>query len=207
MPRNHARSRAHTVRAHLTPWRSGSRLRQDGVDEVWVRQSPAGRQTPLRVVYHELLQEVDAHLPDLRLRVADVLPPFGFPHRKRWLEIWQVQHAWPLLGRGSSELLEDLEDRVDLGVAAEEWTACRHLGEDAAYAPHVDGHAVELRAEQDLQGTVPHSHDLVRVLGDRQSVSSGQSEIGDLQAQPRVDEEVLWLQVAVQDAIGVAELD
>merc|ERR1740123_2055579 len=98
-------------------WRSGSRcqlLRQDGVDEVRVREGAAGRQTPLRVVNHELLQEVDAHRSDLCFRVADVLPPLCLPLRKSCLEIWKINNAWPLVSRGSSELLEDLEDRVDL---------------------------------------------------------------------------------------------
>ena len=74
----------------------------------------------------------------------------------------------PLLPHGLSgraERLEDLEDRVDLGIAREERGARGHLGEDAANAPEVHGHAVQRDPQEDLRRPVPERDDLRSILG------------------------------------------
>ena len=56
-----------------------------------------------------------------------------------------------------------------------------HFGEDAADAPDVDGHQVDLAAEQDLRGAVPERHHLVRVGARRDAERARQAEIRQLQ--------------------------
>mmetsp|Transcript_28794 Transcript_28794/g.74912 ORF Transcript_28794/g.74912 Transcript_28794/m.74912 type:complete len:362 (+) Transcript_28794:179-1264(+) len=176
-------------------------------DKVSVLQRSARGDTALGVVDHELVDKVDAIDADLGLRVADVLPGLARPLREGRLELRQVHQTGPLLDSRGAELLEYLEDGVDLRVACEERRPCGHLRDDATHAPDVDGHAVACATQQDLWGSVPHGHHLVRVLGHGHGVGPSQAEVGDLQAQPGVDEEVLGLEVSMQDSVGVAEID
>mmetsp|Transcript_18188 Transcript_18188/g.51805 ORF Transcript_18188/g.51805 Transcript_18188/m.51805 type:complete len:352 (-) Transcript_18188:40-1095(-) len=180
--------------------------RQLHIGEVDVLHRAPRGDAPRRVVHHALLQDVDAVGAHLRPRVPDVLPALVLPLREAGLELWQLVDLRPVRHRGGPELLEDLEDRVDLGVPREQRRARRHLRDDAADAPHVHGHAVELRAHEDLGRAIPHGDDLVRVLRHRHGVRSRQAEVGEFQPQLRVDQQVLRLQVAMQDAVGVAEL-
>mmetsp|Transcript_103327 Transcript_103327/g.332856 ORF Transcript_103327/g.332856 Transcript_103327/m.332856 type:complete len:310 (-) Transcript_103327:158-1087(-) len=176
-------------------------------DKVSVLQRSARGDTALGVVDHELVDKVDAIDADLGLRVADVLPGLARPLREGRLELRQVHQTGPLLDSRGAELLEHLEDGVDLRIAREERRPCGHLRDDATHAPDVDGHAVACATQQDLWGSVPHGHHLVRVLGHGHGVGPSQAEVGDLQAQPGVDEEVLGLEVSMQDSVGVAEID
>mmetsp|Transcript_114445 Transcript_114445/g.363752 ORF Transcript_114445/g.363752 Transcript_114445/m.363752 type:complete len:330 (+) Transcript_114445:193-1182(+) len=182
-------------------------LRPLHTDEVAVLQGRARGNAALGVVHHKLFDEVDAVGSDLGLGVADVLPALAGPLREGRLELRQVQQTRPLLNCRGAQLLEHLEDRVNLGIAGEERRPCGHLRNDASHAPNVDGHAVVRAAQEDLWGPVPHGDHLVRVLGHGHGVGPSQAEVGDLQAQPGVDEEVLGLEVSMQDSVGVAEID
>mmetsp|Transcript_23558 Transcript_23558/g.66636 ORF Transcript_23558/g.66636 Transcript_23558/m.66636 type:complete len:362 (+) Transcript_23558:255-1340(+) len=176
-------------------------------DKVSVLQRSARGDAALGVVDHELVDEVDAIDADLGLRVADVLPGLARPLREGRLELRQVQQTRPLLNCRGAQLLEHLEDRVNLGIAGEEGRPCGHLRNDAGHAPNVDGHAVVRAAQEDLWGPVPHGDHLVRVLGHGHCVGPSQAEVCNLEAQVRVDQEVLRLEIPVQDPVGVAELN
>ena len=73
------------------------------------------------------------------------------------------------------------------------------------YWPYVDGCIVLCGPEQDVGGSVPQSDDLVGVGLGWHTFGTSQSEVGQLQLALVVDEQVLRLQVAVQDASGMAE--
>mmetsp|Transcript_28795 Transcript_28795/g.74917 ORF Transcript_28795/g.74917 Transcript_28795/m.74917 type:complete len:211 (+) Transcript_28795:179-811(+) len=176
-------------------------------DKVSVLQRSARGDTALGVVDHELVDKVDAIDADLGLRVADVLPGLARPLREGRLELRQVHQTGPLLDSRGAELLEYLEDGVDLRVACEERRPCGHLRDDAAHTPDVDGHTVACATQQDLRRSIPHGDHLVCVLRHRHGVGPSQAEVSDLEAQAGVDKQVLRLEVAVQDAVAVAELD
>jgi hypothetical protein len=99
---------------------------------------------------------------------------------------------------------EDLEDLVNLRVTGEQRLARAHLSEDTAHRPHVDASRVLSTAEQDLRRTVPQSDHLVGVCAERDTKSAGEPEVGELEVVVLVDEEVLGLEVAVEDAVSVA---
>jgi hypothetical protein len=99
---------------------------------------------------------------------------------------------------------EDLEDLVNLRVAREQRLARAHLGKNAAHRPHVDAGGVLSTSEQNLWRAVPQCHDLVRVCAQRDAERASETEIGELEVEVVVDEEVLWLQVTVQDAVSMA---
>ncbi len=93
---------------------------------------------------------------------------------------------------------------VDLGITGKERGAHGHLGEDAADGPDVDRGGVLAGAEQNLRGTIPQGDDLVGVVAHRDAEGAGEPEVGQLELAGAVDEQVLRLEVAVQDAEGVA---
>ena len=63
-----------------------------------------------------------------------------------------------------------------------------------------------LRAKQDLGASVPEGDDLVSVCLDRESEGSGQAEIGELDCLAvAANEQVLWLQVSVENAVRMQE--
>ena len=102
---------------------------------------------------------------------------------------------------------EDLEDLVNLRVTREEGLSCAHLGKDATDGPHVDASRVLTSTQENLGGSVPQGDDLVGVCAQRNTKGAGKTEIGELEVALLVDEEVLGLEIAVQDAVGVAVLD
>ena len=82
-----------------------------------------------------------------------------------------------------------------------------HFREDAAEAPDVDGGGVGLGAEEDLWCAVPERDDLVGVGADGEGEGAGEAEVGELDGAAVVDEQVLRLEVAVEDAVRVAVRD
>ena len=124
--------------------------------------------------------------------------------RERRFEIVQFQSVGPVILVRGTEDLEDLEDLVDLRVAHEERSALDHLSEDAACGPEVDAKTVGLLSEENLRAAVPERDDLVGVRLNWQAERSGQSEVSQLDIHSlRVDEQVLWLQISVEDAVLV----
>lgn len=158
------------------------------------------------VVHQHALQQVQAVLAKNldAVCVDHLIVLLSLPLREAALEVWEGGHTGPIcLGRGS-ENAEDLEDFVDLGVAWEERLAGSHFGEDAADGPHVDTSGVLAATKQNLRRAVPKGDDLVSVSTERNTEGASETKIGQLQVALLVDEQVLRLQVAVQDAVGMA---
>jgi len=158
------------------------------------------------VVHQHAFEEVQAvfakNLDAIGVDHLVILLPL--PLGETALEVWERLDTWPVGLSGSAEDAEDLEDFVDLGVTGEERLAGRHLGEDAADGPHVDTSGVLTTTEKDLRCAVPESDDFVCVGTERDTECASQTEISQLQVALLVDEQVLRLEVAMQDAVGVA---
>ena len=185
----------------ILPVQNSSTLR-----EVWVVYGLLCADTSSGVVNKHALQQIQAVLTqDLDAVCVDhfiVLLPL--PLGETALEIGERGHAGPVCFGRSAEDAEDLEDLVNFGVAWEQRLAGGHLSEDAANGPHVDTSGVLATTEQNLGRAVPESDDFVSVGAERDTKSASQTKIGQLQVALLVDEQVLWLEVAVQDAVGVA---
>ena len=82
--------------------------------------------------------------------------------------------------------------------------AHRHLREDAPHGPHVDGGRVVAGAEEDLRSAVPERDDLVRVGAHGDAEGAREAEVGELEVVIRIDQQILRLEVAMQDAVRVA---
>jgi hypothetical protein len=158
------------------------------------------------VVHKHTLQQIQAVLAQDfdTVRVDHLVVLLPLPLGETALEIREGCHTGPVCFGRSAENAEDLEDLVDLGVTWEQRLAGGHLGENAANGPHVDTSRVLATAEQDLGRAVPESDDFVSVGAERDTKSASQTKIGQLQVALLVDEQVLWLKIAVQDAVGVA---
>lgn len=91
--------------------------------------------------------------------------------------------------------------------AGEERAPRVHLGHDAARRPDVDAGVVGAGAEEDVRRAVPERHDFVGEGVDGDSEGARKAEVCKLELAFQVDEEVLRLQIAVQDAVGVAEVN
>jgi hypothetical protein len=91
-------------------------------------------------------------------------------------------------------------------LSGEQRLAAQQLGEDASDAPQVDRLAVAaVRIQDQLRRAVPSRHHQLRHAGLRRRAR--QPEIGDLEVARRVDQQVARLQVPVQHAARVDELD
>lgn len=62
-------------------------------------------------------------------------------------------------------------------------------------------------AEQDFGAAVPKRDDFVGVGAEGDAEGASETEVADLEVAVFVDEEVLGLEIAVQDAVGVAVAD
>jgi len=176
-------------------------LEEVGMVHSLLRADPAGR-----VIHQQTPQQIQALIAKNfdAIVVHDLLITLALPLGKAGLEIWEAGDAGPINLGGRAQDAEDLEDLIDFAVAGEKGFTGGHLGEDATHTPHVDACTVLPAAEQDLRGAVPKRDDLVGVGAKRHAEGPRQPEVGELEVAFLVDEEVLWLQVAVQDAVGVA---
>lgn len=59
-------------------------------------------------------------------------------------------------------------------------------------------------AEQDLGRPIPQRHNLVGVGPDGEADGTGQAKVGQLEVALLIDKQVLRLQVAMEDAAGMA---
>lgn len=138
------------------------------------------------------------------IRVDQLIVLLALPLGEGRLVVWERCHARPILLTRRTEQTENLEDLVNFGVAREEGLAGSHFGEDAADTPHVDAGAVLASAEQDFGRAVPEGDDLVGICAERDAKGAGKTEVSDFEVAVFVNEEVLGLEVAVEDAVGVA---
>lgn len=94
-----------------------------------------------------------------------------------------------------------------VGRAGEQRPAGVHLSHDAARRPNVDARIVGPAAEENVRRAIPQGDDLVGKGVDGDTKSAGQSEVAELELPFTVDQKVLGLEITVEDAVLVAEVD
>lgn len=154
----------------------------------WVVDEQAAEQVVAVVVqaWHNLGQRVCVeHDPGVGLVVGQLHnrgPVFLRKSQSR------LNHTY-LCGR--AEDLVDLLQLVGGALTGEQRTASHHLGKDAASGPEIDWGRVLAGAHQNVGGTVPQSHYLMRVRANRDAKRSRQAEVCQLQLTflPRVREQ------------------
>lgn len=155
----------------------------------------------VRVQGNHALQQIHPHF----IQSVDVIfERDAFEPGEGRLEIGQFKGFVPVSFTRSTLDFEDFEDLIDFRVANEERLLLRHLSKDAASGPQVDAKRVLSLTEQDFRAAVPESHNLVSVSLDGQSKGTGQAEVSKLDfSSGRVNEQVLRLEVAMEDAAAV----
>jgi hypothetical protein len=128
-------------------------------------------------------------------------------HLEVLLVFRELGDAGPGAFRWSTHDAEYADKLVFVGSAGEEGAAGVHFCHDAASGPDVDAGVVGAGAKEDIRGAVPEGYDFVREGVNGDSEGSGETEIRQLELSFEVDEEILGLQIAVQDSIGVAEVN
>ena len=167
-----------------------------------VREGLLRRTAHLGPQLQHLPQQLQTQVIDLRQNSAELL---GSVDRPRRLELGKTRDPRPRpLGRRAHQP-EDLEQLVLVRGAGEQGAAREHLRHDAAGAPDVDAGVVSPTPEQDVRGAIPQRDDLVAESVDGDAEGAREAEIREFQLPLVVDEQVLGLEVAVQDAVFVAE--
>lgn len=155
-----------------------------------------------RVVNECLLEQVHAGGVDVLHLSREVVL---VPARESRLVVRQSGHTWPDFFCWRTENSEHTEELIDFGIALEQWLASCHLGKDTSDGPDINRARVALRSEQHLRGSVPESDDLVSVIAHGNAERPAQSEVSHLDDSFLVDQQVLWLQVAMQNPTTMAE--
>lgn len=122
--------------------------------------------------------------------------------------VLQLENSRPdlVFFSGSSVELEDFEDLIDFGVSHEEGFLFDHFSEDASCGPHINSKRVLLLPHQNFWRSVPESFDFVSESFNRDSESSGETKIGDLDISFLVNQDILWLEISMDDSSGVTEI-
>ena len=167
-------------------------------------QTLLGTRAHLRPQLQHPAQQIQAHRIDLRQDQVQIL---GVVHVETVLIFRVGGDPRPGALRGRAHQPEDLLELVFVRRAGEERAACVHLGHDAAGGPDVDGGVVGAGAEKDVRRAVPEGDDLVGEGVDGDAKGAGEAEVSEFELALGVDEEVLGFEVAVQDAVVVAECD
>mmetsp|Transcript_36102 Transcript_36102/g.93777 ORF Transcript_36102/g.93777 Transcript_36102/m.93777 type:complete len:558 (-) Transcript_36102:101-1774(-) len=170
--------------------------------KVLVLQRVERRDALAGLVHQHALQQVQAQRVQHGQRAGQRLrAPLG----EVVLEVRELAHVGPRGLVGGAQHAEDVEDLVDLAVAGEERAAADHLRKDAADGPDVNRRGVVLGAQEDLGRAVPQRDHLVGVRAHGDAEGAREAKVRQLeQVLPLVDEEVLRLEVAVQDPVGMA---
>ncbi len=174
--------------------------------EPRVLESLASRNSVSGVITEQLVQEVDTIAVEHGEFGSEVL---GFPLGEDGGVVLEATDARPQtvhVGR-SSEEFEDLEELADFGVTTEEDLAAGEFSHDATDGPEIDGRGVVLLTEENFGGAVPEGDDLVSVGVHGDLEGAGETEVGDLEGVVVLEEDVGGLQVAVNDAVAVAEVE
>ncbi len=179
-----------------------AQLRQ--VVEPRMLQRGGSGDSHLRPELEHAAEQVEADLVDLGEEEPQILSGV---HLKVRLVLGELGDARPGTLRGRAHQPEDLLQLVLVGRAGEQGPAGVHLRHDAAGRPDVDARVVRATAEKHIRRTVPEGHHFVGEGVDGNTECAGQTEVCKLQLAASVDEEILRLQVAVQDAVVVAEGD
>ena len=127
------------------------------------------------------------------------------PLRVAFIVLSKFGDAWPGCLTWGTEGLEDEEELVDLAVTWEEGSLGGEFCHDAAKTPDVNGRAVVLLPEEDFRGAVPKGDDFAGVGVESNVEGASKAKISDLDNTFILrDEDVLRLEIAVDDALGVA---
>ena len=100
----------------------------------------------------------------------------------------KIRDASPLVRARRSSYLKDLQELILFVLPWEKRSLGNDLRKDAPDRPDVDGGVVVLRSHQDVGGSVPEGHDLVREVLDRDTESASQSKICELENMVLVDQ-------------------
>ena len=120
------------------------------------------------------------------------------------LELREVERIRPIVLRRRSQHLKYLEDLINFTVAGKKWPALNHLGKNAAGGPQVNSERVSFLAEEDLRATVPECDNLVSVSLYREAERSCQPKVRQLHfGASRIDKQILWLQISVENSVLV----
>lgn len=121
------------------------------------------------------------------------------------MPIPQRRNPGPLLLSWGAQQPENMEQLLELGIPGEQRLPSNHFGEDASDGPDVDGGGVVSGTKQNLRSPVPERDDLMSVALERNSESTTKAQICNFKdALVLVQEKVLGLQIAVEDAVAVA---
>ena len=102
---------------------------------------------------------------------------------------------------------EDFLKLVFVCGAGEEGPAGIHFCHYTPCRPDVDAGVVGAGAEEDVGGAVPEGNNLVGEGVDGDTEGAGEAKVGKFELAFVIDEEVLRFEVAVEDAVVVAESD
>jgi hypothetical protein len=124
-------------------------------------------------------------------------------------EVLVLADSRPCLIIRFPERPEDFIDLILLILTLEEGLFGCKLSEDAAGRPDVDGCCVLIEAEQQLWGPVPKCHNIFRIGLDRNREGPSQSKVSKLDfiVGCATQQDVGWLEISVDDALRVTNLD
>mmetsp|Transcript_10999 Transcript_10999/g.22366 ORF Transcript_10999/g.22366 Transcript_10999/m.22366 type:complete len:205 (-) Transcript_10999:308-922(-) len=163
---------------------------------------------PSNSLVWEVLEHLRQQIDTSRVEVGhDVGPGLQFIQLEVRLPVWQLGDGWPSCLARRAEDLEDFLQLVGVRVAREEGPAVDHFCEDAADAPNVHRCGVFSRTHEHVRRAVPQCDHLMGVTPHWNAEGTCKAEVGQLQCSLPVDEEVLWLQVAVKHAMLMAVRD
>lgn len=117
----------------------------------------------------------------------------------------ELAYSRPRAFRGRAHDSEDFLQLVFVCGAGEEWATRVHFGHDAAGGPDIDTGVIGAGAEEDVWGAVPERYHFVGEGVDGNSEGASETEVREFELAFVVDEEVLGFEVAVKDAVVVAE--
>lgn len=111
--------------------------------------------------------------------------------------------------RGSTEVVQDLVQLIDIVPAFEDRLACQKLCENAANTPHVDGRCVVCKTQHNFGSAVPPGG---HVLGHEPLPlllveATRETEVTDLKLAVGIHQEISWLKVAVKNVSRVDVLE
>lgn len=161
-------------------------------------------QPHLRPQLQHPADQIQSHLIDLRQIHAQILRSVDV---EIGLVFGELGDAGPRAFGGGAHDAEDFLELVFVGGAGEEGAAGVHFRHDAACGPDVYAGVVGAGAEEDVWGAVPERYHFVREGIDGNTEGSREAEVCEFELAFGVDEEVLGFEVAVQDAVVVAEGD
>lgn len=148
----------------------------------------------VRSVNEEATQEIEGRLA--RPMGNELLPGASLNTGKDEFAVLRV-HLLNLFQSGGAQNLDDLHQLINAGVAREEWTAQQEFTDDTASRPHVNADSVLGGTKDQFWCSVVAGTD-VGDVGFARHENLSTAEVADLEdARLRIDQQVLWLNIAV----------